>query len=183
VKAAIAILVCCLGLTACAGKSGPTPTPSPSGTTFFNRAHHFTVTYEPATFRVKTRMVADQFTLYLRAASGGVAQVTAVPMSRQFVQNELASWGKDTLNTKSGEAGLFMPWLSFAQGADKADWATLNGVRGIRVEAHTASDRAILFYVMSGSELYIVSAAAPADRWSAEATALLAVADSFRVTK
>jgi len=167
------------------------PSPSPSATTFTSSAQHFAVTYDPATFRATTRIGAtrtgyERLSLTLRAAGGAEVGIMAIPTSTQYVHAARAVWSRGTLKTritKSTSPRRLNPWAAFTLGADKAEWAVINGTPGVRVETHTRTGRTVTFDLLSGSEVYVIATHAPAAHWAADAPALNAIAQSFQVTK
>jgi hypothetical protein len=116
--------------------------------------------------------------------SGGDVTVVAAPQGATYVRDALADWDTGTLRTSGSPFdSSFDTWDIFASGADKAQWATLNGVRGVRVETHKGSERTVAYGLMSGDEVYSVNATAPTKQWAADSAVLNAVTQSFRVTK
>lgn len=110
----------------------------------------------------------------------------AIPTSTQYVHAARAVWSRGTLKTritKSTSPRRLNPWAAFTLGADKAEWAVINGTPGVRVETHTRTGRTVTFDLLSGSEVYVIATHAPAAHWAADAPALNAIAQSFRVTK
>jgi len=182
------VLVLPLLFAACGGHPvAATATNVPgTWTTYRSPRYHFAIAYDPRLYRASTKVVAGQLILYLdRRHTHGTIKIAAVPQDdppgKRFVRQTLAAWGKGKLDTKSA-LGQSNSWSEYVAGADSATWTALNGVRGVRMNAHTVKERGVSYVLMHGDSIYSVTAAAPTAAWPAVSSQLEAVARTFRVT-
>jgi hypothetical protein len=183
----IALIVAAVALSGCGSKGKPaSPSPGSRATTYTSQAHNFALTYDPAVFHPKTQSYQGQLSLRLsaRGFTGGVLLV-ADPEGRQYVQQALAGWHKRQLDAGKSLSlsDSFDSWSLAASGGQTAQWVTLNGIRGVRTESRKGLQQTVAYMLMSGGEVYALSASAPTAQWTTDAATLDSVLHSFRVLK
>lgn len=164
--------------------TSPLTRPALKDSTYVGRRFHFAISYEPSLLESSAKLVDGQLLLVLgdRRYVGfetGEVVVSASDQGAALVGDLLRHWGK---GAPSGDITATDPNPWWLTAGSHARWVRVNGVPGELSSWNGGGDVVVVYWLVRGSDVYVLQAIANADLWKQLGPLLTSTAQSFRPT-